>query len=59
MEQWRVVLENLLDNQPSYANSHILLVELKQEKDNKAFLKIWNDGPPIEQEIIETLFNKF
>jgi two-component system sensor histidine kinase CssS len=58
MEQWRVVLENLLDNQIRYANNHII-VELKQEKDDKAYLRIWNDGPPIEQEIMDTLFNKF
>ncbi len=58
MEQWRVVLENLLDNQIRYANSQIRITLCEQEN-NSVLLTIWNDGPNIEPEIIDSLFNKF
>lgn len=57
IEQWRVVMENLLDNQVRYANNQIL-ISLKSEN-NKTLLRFWNDGPSIEPEIIDSLFNKF
>ena len=58
MEQWRVVIENLLDNQMRYAESQIH-ISLSKQKDNLALLNIWNDGPNIEPEIIDSLFDKF
>ncbi|HFL3828638.1 TPA: sensor histidine kinase, partial [Clostridioides difficile] len=57
IEQWRVVLENLLDNQIRYANNEICISLIL--KNNKALLKIWNDGPSIESETMNSLFNKF
>lgn len=58
IEQWRVVIENLLDNQIRYANNTVL-ISLTHEEDKKALLKIWNDGPNIEAEVLETLFTRF
>ncbi|WP_313756715.1 HAMP domain-containing sensor histidine kinase [Tissierella sp.] len=57
VEQWKIVIENLLDNQMRYANSKIL-ISLKRV-DNKTILKIWNDGPAIEEKLLKTMFNKF
>ncbi|AEE90954.1 Sensor histidine kinase CssS [Tepidanaerobacter acetatoxydans Re1] len=58
IEQWRVVLENLLDNQIRYANSKID-IDLTSENETSAMLHIYNDGPSIEPEIMETLFQKY
>lgn len=62
IEQWCIVLENLLDNQLRYAHKQIA-ISLEQPKDNNgkklAHLHIWNDGPAIEPEIINSLFHKF
>ncbi len=57
MEQWRVVIENLLDNQIRYAESQIS-ISLRSE-DKKLILKFYNDGPPMEEEILNSLFSKF
>ena len=57
IEQWRIVIENLLDNQIRYANSKIL-ISLKNI-DNKVVMKIWNDGPQIEENLIGNMFNEF
>ncbi|TCU68171.1 two-component system sensor histidine kinase CssS [Tissierella praeacuta] len=57
VEQWKIVIENLLDNQMRYANSKIL-ISLKKV-DNKTILKILNDGPAIEEKLLKTMFNKF
>lgn len=57
LEQWRVVIENLIDNQIRYAENTIEITLSKEN--NKSILKIWNDGPKIEEELIDKLFNKF
>ncbi|AOY76141.1 sensor histidine kinase [Clostridium formicaceticum] len=61
IEQWCVVLENLLDNQIRYAQHQILISLKKSEESTEktALLRIWNDGPNIEEETIDILFNKF
>ncbi|MCK9444417.1 MAG: HAMP domain-containing histidine kinase [Tissierellaceae bacterium] len=56
-EKWRVVIENLLDNQIRYANSQISL-SMKDEG-KIVTLKIWNDGPPIEEGLITDMFQEF
>ena len=56
-EQWRVVLENLFDNQLRYAKS-IIKVSLTRKMD-KDILHIWNDGDPIEEELLDNIFGKF
>ena len=56
-EQWRVVLENLFDNQLRYAKS-IIKVSLTSKMD-KDILHIWNDGEAIEEDVLNNIFNKF
>jgi len=58
MEQWRVVIENLLDNQIRYAKNTIL-ISLTDIEQNKVLLRFWNDGPNIEPEVLETLFTRY
>lgn len=57
MEQWRIVVENLLDNQMRYAKGKIVVLLI--QIDNRPILKIWNDGPPIEEKIINHMFDEF
>lgn len=57
MEQWIVVIENLLDNQIRYAKNKII-ISLRKDT-NKSVLKIWNDGPAIEDNLINNMFNEF
>jgi len=61
IDQWRIVLENLLDNQIRYAHSRIDITLVQQKLDNKtsALLHIYNDGPNIEPAIIDMLFRKY
>ncbi|QUH19721.1 sensor histidine kinase [Alkaliphilus sp. B6464] len=61
IDQWRVVLENLLDNQIRYAQSQILISLTNSECPNEklAYLRIWNDGPSIPVENIDDIFRKF
>lgn len=57
LEQWKVVIENLLDNQIRYAKDTI---KISLKKDNgKTLLRIWNNGPEIEENLLNNLFNKF
>ena len=56
-DQWKVVIENLLDNQMRYAKAFIDIT-LKTEI-NKAVIKFHNDGETIPEEKIENLFNQF
>lgn len=57
MEQWRVVVENLLDNQMRYAKENIL-ISLENTKD-KSILKFWNDGPALDDGVVNNMFDKF
>lgn len=57
IEQWRIVLENLIDNQMRYANSQIGLSLNSSE--GKIILDIWNDGPKIDNKIMKNLFTKY
>lgn len=56
-EQWRIVLENLIDNQIRYAESQIS-IDLYYIN-NSTVLEIWNDGPPIEAKILKNLFVEY
>lgn len=56
-EQWRVVLENLFDNQMRYAENKIK-VSLSKDMD-KYVLHLWNDGEPIEENVLDNIFDKF
>ena len=57
LEQWKIAIENLIDNQIRYANKRIL-ISLKKFED-KTILRIWNDGPAIEENLLNTMFDKF
>lgn len=56
-EQWRVVLENLFDNQMRYAKDKIR-VSLVKDMD-KYILHLWNDGDPIEKGVLDNIFSRF
>ncbi|WP_191560190.1 sensor histidine kinase [Metabacillus idriensis] len=56
-ELWVKLLENLYENQLRYAHS-IIGVRLNK-KGNDVLLKIWNDGPPIDENILPHLFEPF
>ena len=58
LEQWRVILENLLDNQIRYAAT-IIRLHLYREAAGSIYLDISNDGPPIEAENLNQLFEPF
>ncbi|MFA5576627.1 MAG: HAMP domain-containing sensor histidine kinase [Tissierellaceae bacterium] len=57
MEKWRVVIENLLDNQIRYAKSRIALS--LTDTDRGPVLRVWNDGPAIEENLIDGMFQEF
>ncbi len=52
-EPWRIAVENLIDNALRYADSHIRIVLKKYE------LEVINDGPRIDEDILETLFRPY
>ncbi|MCA1031666.1 HAMP domain-containing histidine kinase [Bacillus timonensis] len=54
-EQWKVVVENILDNALRYAHTTIE-IELNQER---KYLKIWNDGRALTDEEITFIFSPF
>lgn len=54
IEQWKIAIENILDNQMRYAKNTISIT-LTEDK----ILKIYNDGPSIEKSILEKLFLPF
>lgn len=56
-ELWMKLLENLFENQLRYAGT-IIGARLTREGSDY-LLKIWNDGPPIEEEILPHLFEPF
>lgn len=58
IELWRVVLENLLDNQLRYAEKEISISLVKQNQNN-ILLRIWNDGPNIAPDVMNSLFNQY
>ena len=53
VEQWKVVIENLLNNGLRYADS---LIEISL-KDN--LLHFYNDGPHIDEKTLNNMFTKF
>ncbi|MDX8288737.1 HAMP domain-containing sensor histidine kinase [Metabacillus indicus] len=56
-ELWMKLLENLFENQLRYADT-IIGAKLTREGSDY-LLKIWNDGPPIEEDILAHLFEPF
>lgn len=60
-EQWQVAIENLLDNQIRYAESLISITLTRHHKEKKPymFIRIHNDGPPIEESLKDRLFEEY
>ena len=56
-EQWEKLLENILENSLRYANQVISVSITKT--DETLLLRLWNDGPPIAEEIKDRLFETF
>jgi len=56
-EKMEVVLDNIFDNQLKYAHNEVK-VDLKKDNAN-VVIKIYNDGPQIEEENKEKIFKKF
>lgn len=57
LEQWKIVLENLIDNQIRYAKSSIL-ISLKMSNEN-TYLKIYNDGKHIDKALLDNMFKEY
>ncbi|CAG7644712.1 hypothetical protein PAESOLCIP111_04778 [Paenibacillus solanacearum] len=66
-EQWGVALENLLDNQLRYAKGRITIeAQLPAEQagteagqPSLPAVRIWNDGPPLDEQAAAELFEPF
>lgn len=56
IEQWKIVLENLIDNSIRYAKTQI---NISLKKEDTIILRVHNDGPEIETQLMEKLFKKF
>jgi len=56
-EQWRIAVENILDNQIRYAVSKIKIEKIADQ--TATILRIYNDGEPIPAEARETIFETF
>lgn len=56
-EQWNVVIENLLDNAMRYAEKEIRISLYSQDK--LTIICIHNDGEPIDENLVNNLFDKF
>jgi two-component system sensor histidine kinase CssS len=52
-EQWKIAFENILDNQMRYAQTQI------QVNTRGMVVRIWNDGPQMEEHLLEQVFKKF
>lgn len=56
-EQWEKLVENLLENSLRYANK---LISISLTKSNQGILlRLWNDGPSIDERIKDQLFEPF
>ncbi|TDF94508.1 HAMP domain-containing sensor histidine kinase [Paenibacillus piri] len=73
-EQWGVAIENLLDNQVRYANTRISITMIHGDDKATpgasaaaaggampvtTELRIWNDGEPIDEALIDSMFDQF
>lgn len=56
-EQWEKLVENLLENSIRYAIHVISISIIKTNKE--ILLRVWNDGPPIDEGIKDQLFEPF
>lgn len=57
--QWKVIIENVLDNQTRFAKGRIKISLQLTGKKERALLRIWNDGPAIEPEVLQSIFEVY
>lgn len=57
--QWKVIIENVLDNQTRFAKGRINISLQLTGKNERALLRVWNDGPAIEPEVLQTIFEVY
>ncbi|HOK10269.1 MAG TPA: cache domain-containing protein [Candidatus Hydrogenedens sp.] len=56
----RVVYENLLGNAIKYVQEEgNIKISATRDEDGKIKLVVWNDGPPIEPQLLTSLFHRF
>ncbi|MBF8984373.1 HAMP domain-containing histidine kinase [Lutibacter sp. B2] len=60
-EELTIALENILENNTRYAKSSIKIVTRKKQEtnNNRIEIVIENDGPHIEKEVLDNLFDRF
>jgi two-component system sensor histidine kinase CssS len=64
-DQWVVAIENVLDNQLRYAEREITVTLVRAETENgtgerrPSAVRIWNDGPQVEESVLATMFDQF
>lgn len=56
IDQWKIVIENLIDNASRYAENRM---DISLKEDEEIVFKIYNDGPQIDDKLMENLFKKF
>lgn len=57
-DQWKVVLENLLDNATRYASGAIEIL-LQNNLETEWWLRIWNDGMAVDSQSKEKIFEEY
>ncbi len=57
-DQWEIVVENLLDNATRYAVNRIQ-ISLQADDEKGWWLRIWNDGLPIDADYQEKIFEEY
>ncbi|RRJ67301.1 sensor histidine kinase [Paenibacillus oralis] len=58
-DQWKVVFENLLDNQIRYANQQISIVPVSADDSRTRAIEIRNDGPQVKASLLDRLFDLY
>ena len=58
-KQWGVAIENILDNQMRYARGRIAITAVSRGESGQKALRIWNDGPSVEDSLQRRLFEQF
>ncbi|MEN6347966.1 MAG: HAMP domain-containing sensor histidine kinase [Syntrophomonas sp.] len=57
-DQWKIVLENLLDNATRYA-SNTIEISLQPDSGQGWWLRIWNDGAALNDDYLEKIFEEY
>lgn len=57
-DQWRIVLENLLDNAIRYA-ANTIAISLRFDSEQGWWLRIWNDGMAVDNNCLKNIFTEY